>query len=77
MTKKRLAIVEERKIFGIQHRKIKCWKIGIRNEKTWEYGVRRPIYELQMNRELGGKMFENRFDGLEFQKIYENIGLKK
>ena len=46
MTKKRLAIVEERKIFRIQHRKIKCWKIGRRNEKTGEDGVRRPIYEL-------------------------------
>ena len=43
MTKKRLAIVEERKIFRIQHRQIKCWKIGRKNEKTWEYGVRRHI----------------------------------
>lgn len=30
-----------------------------------------------MNRVGERKMFENRFDGLEFQKIYENIGLKK
>lgn len=50
MTKKRLAIVEERKIFRIQQREIMCWKIGRRNEKTWKYGVKRPIYKLQKDR---------------------------
>lgn len=46
MAKKRLAIVEERKIFRTKHRQSKCWKIGRRNEKTLEYGVRRSLYEL-------------------------------
>ena len=50
MTKKRLAIVEERKIFRIQQREIKRWKIGRRNEKTWKYGAKRPIYKLQKDR---------------------------
>lgn len=72
MTKKRIYIVNERNIFRIQYREIKCWTIGRRNEKPWKYGVKDSCssYKKRVGEK---KMFGNKFDGLEFQIIYKNI----